>query len=113
MKRRFIASGVSGGRRIRRRARTAAALALLTFANAADAGCLTSSFGCSGRTTFRNRTNNVQCVSIFWAYGGNRNFCLNPGDVEEVAVRSGDSYCYVDGNYAPPSNCTRYVLQTD
>lgn len=113
MKRRFNASEAPDGRRIRGRARRAIGFALLMFANTADAGCWTSSSGCSGRTTFRNRSNNVQCVSIFWANGGHRNFCLSPGNVEAVAVRSGDRYCYVNGNYAPPSNCTRYAMWAD
>jgi hypothetical protein len=87
-----------------------AALFATTLVNvaSAQAGCWTSQAGCNGRAYFRNTTPNLPlCIRVHFVYGGQRNFCLGPGQTEVQEARTGDNYCYWYRNQHLPANCTR------
>lgn len=86
------------------------ACALLSVSAGASASCQTQNANCVGKATFSNTTTHVRCFSLFYGAGGFTNFCLNPGEVQKREVRSGDTHCVVEDNYAPPATCTHYPL---
>lgn len=80
----------------------------------AVAACNTGDAGCQGRARFVNNDGKIMCFSVFYANGGQSNFCLRHKDDDHyVDVRTGDRYCYVVGDYAPPSDCNRQAINTD
>jgi hypothetical protein len=79
---------------------------LLISTTGAWAMCSTADSSCSGEVSFGPFIDASLCFAVY--QGENRSdFCLRPGEKEEVSVRTGDTFCGVRGFVKPASDCAR------
>lgn len=86
----------------------AAVLAMIPFIGVSYAQQDTGSSG--GQTIIVNDSDPMRCYIIFRNDGGRQEFCLRRGDELQTNVVRGDRYTCVEGNYTPPNNCDRWVI---
>jgi hypothetical protein len=76
----------------------------------ASAMCSTAEPNCVGRISFGPFTDKHLCFAVFQVDGGRErrsDFCLHSGQKRDVYARTGDRFCGVLGDDAPPFNCVR------
>lgn len=74
--------------------------------------CNTGDEGCAGNRTFKNTNPVKSCYRIF-SDTHTRGFCLDPGDSSTEYIRTGDRYCMIAKDEAPPNDCQGEFMNTD
>jgi hypothetical protein len=74
--------------------------------------CNTANQGCEGKRTFKNTAAVRSCYRVF-SDSHSHGFCLDPGESTTEDVRSGDRYCMIPKDEAPPNDCKASYVDTD